>query len=61
MECKHCGEKDKSRLMMRSQVVDAKVETINICLDCWWFKDIHSEGENGILQEGNTIERVGEV
>ncbi len=45
--CKYCGEKDKSRLMTRSTVVEGKVETIDICLECWWSKEIHGKEENG--------------
>jgi hypothetical protein len=47
MECKHCSEKDKTRLMMRSTVVEGTVETIDICLECWWSKEIHGKEENG--------------
>ena len=46
--------------MIRSEVISGKVDTKEICLDCWWFKEIHSDKENGILQKGKSIERIGE-
>lgn len=58
MECKYCGEKDESRLMMRTEVIDGKVETSHVCLDCWWFKEINVERKNGnLLSEKKPIER----
>lgn len=58
MVCIYCKEKDESRLMMRSQVVRGKVETINVCLQCWWSKEVHTDGENGnLLSEQKPTER----
>jgi len=47
MECKYCAEKDETRLMTRSTVIEGIVETIDICLECWWIIEVHGEGENG--------------
>ncbi|MEE9614125.1 MAG: hypothetical protein V3W31_04100, partial [Thermodesulfobacteriota bacterium] len=37
----------KSRLVARSKVVNGKVETIDICLECWWTKEINVDLEDG--------------
>ena len=34
MACEFCDEKDKSRLGMRSRVVNGKVKTVEICFSC---------------------------
>jgi hypothetical protein len=57
MECKYCEEQSESRLMSRSQVVDGEVETIDVCVQCWWFKEINTDGKNGEqLSEQESIE-----
>ena len=45
MACEFCGEKDKSRLGMRTRVVNGKVETVEICSSCLWERLMY--GENG--------------
>ncbi len=58
MACKYCGEKDQSKLMIKSEVVNCRVEKINICLNCWWFKEINTDGKNGnLLPEKESIKR----
>ncbi|MBT6690433.1 hypothetical protein HN903_02480 [archaeon] len=49
MTCKFCGEKDKSRLGMRSSVVNGKVETVEICSSCLGEKLMFGEIESGKL------------
>jgi hypothetical protein len=57
MACKFCDEKDKSRLGMRSRVVNGEVETIEICSSCLWEKVMHGESEDGkLLSKGKSIE-----
>ena len=34
MKCEYCGKEDESKLVMRSEVVDGKVQTVNICTSC---------------------------
>ncbi len=49
MACEFCGEEDKSRLGMRSSVVNGEVKTMDICSSCLGKKLIPSETENGKL------------
>jgi hypothetical protein len=49
MACEFCGEEDKSRLGMRSSVVNGKANTVEICSSCLGKKLILSENENGKL------------
>ena len=51
MECKYCGEKDGLRLMTRTQLVNGRGETIVVCLDCWWFKEIHGMKNGKLLSK----------
>ncbi len=52
MRCVHCGENEKSRLVARSKVVNGKVETIDICLECWWTKEINVDVKDGKRKSG---------
>jgi len=45
MACEFCGKKNKSRLGMRTRVVNGKVETVEICSSCLWERLMY--GENG--------------
>ena len=57
MACKFCNEKDKSRIGMRSRVVNGKVETVEICSSCLWEKLMYSESEDGkLLSKGKPVE-----
>ena len=49
MACEFCGEEDKSRLGMRSSVVNGKANTVEICSSCLGEKLMPSETENGKL------------
>lgn len=52
MECKICNEKDESKLVLRSTVVNQKVETIQICTSCLWEKLLNDENDDGNLLSG---------
>lgn len=59
MECKYCGEKDESRLVMSTRVVNGQLEDADVCLGCLWFKEFEHEGENGkLLSKKKNIERT---
>ena len=49
MQCKYCAESEESRLMTRTSLVNGKVETIDVCLECWWSKEVHGKTEDGNL------------
>lgn len=49
MACEFCGEKNKSRLGMRTSVVNGKVETVEICSSCLWERLMYDENEDGKL------------
>ena len=49
MACEFCGEEDKSRLGMRSSVLNGKANTVEICSSCLGIKLKTSENENGRL------------
>lgn len=51
MECRYCGERDESKLIMSSRFVNGRVETIEICFRCFWREDFEAEGEDGISSE----------
>ena len=52
MRCKYCNEVDESRLIMSTRLVNGRVETIDICLRCFWRdKFVHEAGG----EDGNTI------
>jgi hypothetical protein len=34
MKCKYCGEEDESELVTRTEVVDGKVQNVDICTSC---------------------------
>lgn len=54
MRCRYCGESDESRLIMSTRNVNGKVETIDICLSCFWIERFKAEvkGEDGsVLRE----------
>ena len=58
MACEFCGEKDNSRLGMRSSVVNGKVETVEICSSCLGEKLMFAEIESGkLLSKGKRFER----
>lgn len=58
MACEFCGEKDKSKLGMRSSVVNGKVETVEICSSCLREKLMCDETENGkLLSKEKRFER----
>jgi protein-arginine kinase activator protein McsA len=46
MACEFCGEKNKSRLGMRTRVVNGKVETVEICSSCLWERLMYDENED---------------
>jgi hypothetical protein len=57
MACKFCGEKDKSRLGMRSRVINGEVETVEICSSCLWEKIMYNETKDGkLLSKGKPVE-----
>jgi RNase P subunit RPR2 len=61
MPCKYCNEQDESKLMMSSRCVNGKVETIDICLRCYWRERFEAEAKgNGksILQERESFGRT---
>jgi len=49
MVCKYCNEKDESKIVMRSTVVDGRVETENICTSCLWEQLLNDHSEDGNL------------
>jgi hypothetical protein len=49
MACKYCNDKDESKLVMRSRVVNGKVETVNICTSCLWEQLLNDHSEDGTL------------
>ena len=58
MACEFCGEKNKSRLGMRSKVVNGKVETVEICSSCLGKILMHDKSKNGqLLSKGKQFER----
>jgi hypothetical protein len=58
MACKYCGDSDESKLMMRSSLINGRVETIDICTGCFWFKKFNPEREHGnALSKKEPIER----
>lgn len=46
-ECVFCHEKDQNKLMMSTRVVNGKVETIDVCLACFWIDKSRAEGKVG--------------
>lgn len=46
MTCEYCDEKDESMLVMRSSVVNGKVETVNICTSCLWKQLLDDKSED---------------
>lgn len=57
MACEYCDEKDESRLVTRSSVVNGKVETVTICTPCLWEQLLDDHGEDGnLLSKKNTSE-----
>lgn len=60
MACKFCNEKDESKLVMRSSVVNGKVETVNICSSCLWEQllDDHSEDGNLLSKKDSNARRI---
>ena len=58
MACEFCGEKDKSRLGMRSSVVNGKVKTVEICSSCLGEKLMQDKSKNEkLLSKGKRFER----
>jgi len=58
MACEFCGEKDKSKLGMRSSVVNGKVKTVEICSSCLGEKLMLDKSKNGkLLSKRKPIER----
>jgi len=47
MACIYCNEQDETRLAMRSEVINGKFETFQICITCLGKKLIGEEIENG--------------
>jgi len=61
MPCKFCGERDESKLIMSSRLVNGIVETIDICFKCYWRDKFEAETKgdmNGVLSEGETVEGI---
>jgi hypothetical protein len=60
MACKYCNEKDESKLVMRSSVVNGKVETVNMCSSCLWEQllDDHSENETSLSKKDSNAKRI---
>jgi len=47
MPCRYCGERDPFKLSIRTKFINGRVETIEICLDCYWLDRFRCEGEDG--------------
>jgi hypothetical protein len=61
MTCEYCGKTDKSRLMTRSTVIESRVETKIMCVECWWSKEINVDEENGkLLSKQEPLRGIGE-
>jgi len=58
MACEFCGEKNKSRLGMRTSVVNGKVETVEICSSCLWERLMHDENGKILPKRQTNTERV---
>lgn len=57
MECKYCHEKDEAKLLMRTTVVNHKIETVQICTSCLWERMTSEKTNDGnILPEKESIE-----
>lgn len=50
MVCAYCGERDNSRLGLRSSFVNGKLETKEICTSCLYKKLV-----GGVPDDGKTI------
>ncbi|MBU0477920.1 hypothetical protein KKC91_05080 [bacterium] len=59
-QCKYCGEKDESKLTMSTRVVNGKVETIDVCLACFWIEKSRAEGKDGNKLSEQASERADE-
>lgn len=55
MACEFCGEKDESRLGLRSGIADGKVETVEICSWCLWGR-LMCEENGETLSKGKQVE-----
>ncbi|MBI5872311.1 hypothetical protein HZB88_04480 [archaeon] len=52
-QCRYCREGDESKLTMSTRNLNGKVQTIDICLPCFWLDKFKAEGEDGkALSEG---------
>ena len=56
--CQICGEKDESKLTMSTRVVNGKVETIDVCLACFWIEKSRAEGKDGNKLSEQASERA---
>lgn len=57
MGCKYCNEHAQSDLVVRTGVVDGRLETITICTSCLWEKVLSPKVEDGnLLSEKESIE-----
>lgn len=61
MVCRYCGETDESKLTMSSRWVNGKVETLDVCVRCFWLdKSWHENGRAQSIsnvREDETSER----
>ena len=60
MPCKYCGEKDESKLLMSSRLINGEVVHIDLCLRCFWIDRFKAQREDdkGILPEREVFEGI---
>ncbi|MFH1637396.1 MAG: hypothetical protein ABIB71_03155 [Candidatus Woesearchaeota archaeon] len=51
MPCKYCNEMDESRLAMSTRFANGRVETIDLCLRCFWLDRFRAGGDGETLRE----------
>ena len=57
MECIYCGEKDESQLLESSSLMSGRLETVDICLKCFWSGK-HKTKNGNILSKSKPIKRT---
>lgn len=58
MPCKYCGEKDESKLLMSSRLINDEVVHIDLCLRCFWIDRFRNGREHGTIPEREVYERI---